>query len=132
MVLPAMGVVSELIATFARKPVFGYSFVAGSTIAIAVLEFLVWGHHMFVSGQSAYSALAFSFLSYLVAIPLAVKVCSGQHRSVHDWGPDRAYSRQPGAGYARPRHLFCRRPFPLHHGGRLGEWLSGRPPLLVA
>src|SRR6267378_2963137 len=74
MVLPAMGVVSELIATFARKPVFGYKFVAGSSIAIAVLGFLVWGHHMFVSGQSAYSALSFSLLSYLVAIPSAVKV----------------------------------------------------------
>jgi cytochrome c oxidase subunit 1 len=74
MVLPAMGVVSELIATFARKPIFGYRFVAGSSIAIAVLGFLVWGHHMFVSGQSRYSALAFSLLSYLVAIPSAVKV----------------------------------------------------------
>ncbi len=74
MVLPAMGVVSELIATFARKPVFGYRFVAGSSIAIAVLGFLVWGHHMFVSGQSTYSALSFSLLSYLVAIPSAVKV----------------------------------------------------------
>ncbi len=74
MVLPAMGVVSELIATFARKPVFGYKFVAGSSIAIAVLGFLVWGHHMFVSGQSTYSALSFSLLSYLVAIPSAVKV----------------------------------------------------------
>jgi cytochrome c oxidase subunit I len=74
MVLPAMGVVSELIATFARKPIFGYRFVAGSSIAIAVLGFLVWGHHMFVSGQSTYSALSFSLLSYLVAIPSAVKV----------------------------------------------------------
>jgi cytochrome c oxidase subunit I len=74
MVLPAMGVVSELIATFARKPVFGYKFVAGSSIAIAILGFLVWGHHMFVSGQSTYSAMAFSLLSYLVAIPSAVKV----------------------------------------------------------
>jgi cytochrome c oxidase subunit 1 len=74
MVLPAMGVVSELIATFARKPIFGYSFVAGSSLAIAVLGFLVWGHHMFVSGQATYTALTFSFLSYLVAIPSAVKV----------------------------------------------------------
>jgi cytochrome c oxidase subunit I len=73
-VLPAMGVVSEIIATFARKPVFGYKFVAGSSIAIAVLGFLVWAHHMFVTGQSVYSALTFSLLSYLVAIPSAVKV----------------------------------------------------------
>src|SRR5260370_10091298 len=73
MFLPSMGVVSELIATFARKPVYGYKFVAGSSIAIAVLGFLVWGHHMFVSGQATYTALTFSFLSYLVAIPSAVQ-----------------------------------------------------------
>jgi cytochrome c oxidase subunit 1 len=74
MVLPAMGVVSEIIPTFARKPIFGYSFIAGSSIAIAVIGFLVWAHHMFLTGQSTYSALAFSLLSYLVAIPSAIKV----------------------------------------------------------
>src|SRR2546423_4798932 len=74
MVLPAMGVISELVAAFCRKPVFGYSFVAFASLAIAVLGFLVWGHHMFVAGQSVYAALVFSLLSYLVAIPSAVKV----------------------------------------------------------
>jgi cytochrome c oxidase subunit 1 len=74
MVLPAMGVISELVAAFARKPIFGYSFVAFASIAIAVLGFLVWGHHMFVSGQSVYAATVFSVLSMLVAIPSAVKV----------------------------------------------------------
>ncbi len=74
MVLPAMGVVSELIANFARKCVFGYRYVAMASIAIAVLGFLVWGHHMFVSGESANSALVFSLLSYMVAIPSAIKV----------------------------------------------------------
>src|SRR5260370_1330321 len=74
MVLPAMGVISEIIPTFARKPIFGYSFIAGSSIAIAVIGFLVWAHHMFVTGESTYAALTFSFLSYLVAIPSAVKV----------------------------------------------------------
>jgi cytochrome c oxidase subunit 1 len=74
MVLPAMGVVSELIAAFARKRIFGYRFVAFASIAIAVLGFLVWGHHMFVSGQSVYAATVFSVLSMLVAIPSAVKV----------------------------------------------------------
>src|SRR5579862_8405654 len=74
MVLPALGVVSELISTFSRKPVFGYKFVAFSSVAIAVLGFLVWGHHMFVSGQSVYAGLVFSFLSYFVAIPSAIKV----------------------------------------------------------
>ena len=73
-VLPAMGVVSELISTFSRKPVFGYKFVALASISIAVLGFLVWGHHMFVAGISAEDALAFSFLSYMVAVPSAIKV----------------------------------------------------------
>jgi len=74
MVLPAMGVVSELVSTFSRKRVFGYEFVAAASIAIAVFGFLVWGHHMFVAGISLYSALLFSIMSYLVAIPSAVKV----------------------------------------------------------
>jgi cytochrome c oxidase subunit 1 len=74
MVLPAMGVVSELVAAFARKRIFGYRFVAFASIAIAVLGFLVWGHHMFVSGQSVYASVVFSVLSMLVAIPSAVKV----------------------------------------------------------
>jgi cytochrome c oxidase subunit 1 len=74
MVLPAMGVVSELVPTFARKRLFGYGFVAFASIAIAVFGFLVWGHHMFVAGQSVYAAMVFSILSYLVAIPSAIKV----------------------------------------------------------
>ena len=74
MVLPAMAVISELVPTFSRKPLFGYKFVAFASIAIAAIGFLVWGHHMFVAGQSMYSALAFSFLSYLVAVPSAIKV----------------------------------------------------------
>ena len=63
MILPAMGVISELMQTFARKNIFGYAFIAFSSLAIAVLGFLVWGHHMFVSGQSTYAGLVFSFLS---------------------------------------------------------------------
>lgn len=74
MVLPSMGVISELVACFSRKKVFGYTFVAFSSLAIAVLGFLVWGHHMFVSGQSMYAGFVFSFLSMLVAIPSAIKV----------------------------------------------------------
>jgi cytochrome c oxidase subunit I len=74
MVLPAMGVVSELVAAGCRKPVFGYSFVAFASVAIGVLSFLVWGHHLFVAGESVYSALIFSAFSFLVAIPSAVKV----------------------------------------------------------
>jgi cytochrome c oxidase subunit 1 len=74
MILPGMGVISELIPCFARKRIFGYGFVAFSSMAIAIISFLVWGHHMFVSGQSVYAGLVFSFLSYLVAVPSAIKV----------------------------------------------------------
>jgi cytochrome c oxidase subunit 1 len=74
MVLPAMGVISELISTFSRKPIFGYKLVAFSSVAIAVLGFLVWGHHLFVSTQSVYAGMVFSFLSYFVAVPSAIKV----------------------------------------------------------
>ena len=74
MILPSMGVISELIACFSRKRVFGYSFVAMSSLAIAVLSFLVWAHHMFVSGLSVYAAMIFSALSFMVAIPSAIKV----------------------------------------------------------
>lgn len=73
MILPAMGVVSEIIPTFARKPLFGYRIMAAASLAIAVIGFLVWAHHMFVAGQSTYAALAFSFLTLMVAIPSAIK-----------------------------------------------------------
>jgi cytochrome c oxidase subunit I len=74
MILPAMGVMSEVITCFARKKIFGYNAVAFSSLAIAILGFLVWGHHMFVSGQSEFEGLIFSALSFMVAIPSAVKV----------------------------------------------------------
>jgi cytochrome c oxidase subunit 1 len=74
MILPGMGVISEIVTCFSRKRVFGYEFVALASIAIAVLGFLVWAHHMFVAGISVYAALVFSLLSYLVAIPSAVKI----------------------------------------------------------
>ena len=74
MILPSMAVVSEIIPCFSRKRVFGYTFVAMSSIAIAVIGFLVWAHHMFVAGISLYSALVFSFLTFLVAVPSAIKV----------------------------------------------------------
>jgi cytochrome c oxidase subunit 1 len=74
MILPSMGVISELVTAFSRKRIFGYSVIAISSLAIAMVGFLVWGHHMFVSGQSAYAGMVFSFLSFLVAIPSAIKV----------------------------------------------------------
>ncbi len=74
MVLPSMGVVSEIVSCFSRKRIFGYKFIAYSSMAIGILGFLVWGHHMFVSGQSLYAGTVFSLLSFLVAVPSAIKV----------------------------------------------------------
>jgi cytochrome c oxidase subunit 1 len=74
MILPSMGVMSELVTCFSRKRIFGYEVIAMSSMAIAVVGFLVWGHHMFVSGQSTYAGMVFSALSFLVAIPSAIKV----------------------------------------------------------
>jgi len=74
MILPAMGVASEIIPCFARKRVFGYRSMAYAILAIGVISFLVWGHHMFVSGQSVYANVVFSILSFMVAVPSAIKV----------------------------------------------------------
>ena len=74
MILPAMGVASEVVAAFTRKKIFGYRFVAFSSLGIAFLGFLVWAHHLFVAGISVYSALIFAFLSFFVAVPSAIKV----------------------------------------------------------
>src|SRR5215207_6191304 len=74
MILPGFGVISEIIATFSRHRIFGYHVVAFSSLAIATVGFLVWGHHMFVTGQSVYAGMIFSFLSFFIAIPSAVKV----------------------------------------------------------
>lgn len=74
MILPGMGVISEIIACFSRNRVFGYEFIAFSSVAIAIIGFLVWGHHMYVSGQAMYSNLVFSLLTMLVAVPSAIKI----------------------------------------------------------
>ncbi len=76
MILPAFGVISEMITCYSRKRIFGYGAIALSSIAIAVISFLVWGHHMFVSGQSELAAMVFSFLTFAVAVPTAIKVFS--------------------------------------------------------
>ncbi len=88
MILPAMGVISELIACFSRKRIFGYKLVAFSSLGIAIIGFLIWGHHMFVSGQSAYAGLVFSLITYIVAIPSAVKAFNWTatlYRSSESW-----------------------------------------------
>lgn len=74
MVLPAMGVISEVITCFARRRIFGYTFMVYALVSIASIGFFVWGHHMFVAGMSPYAGLVFSFLSFVVAVPSAIKV----------------------------------------------------------
>lgn len=74
MIIPAMGVISEIIPVFSRKPIFGYKAIAYSSLAIALISFLVWAHHMFTNGISQLAAMIFSFLTFMVAIPTAIKV----------------------------------------------------------
>src|SRR6266851_1350682 len=74
MILPGMGIISEIVCCFSRKRIFGYKAMAMAVLGIAVVGFLVWAHHMFVAGISVYAALIFSLLSYLVAVPSAIKV----------------------------------------------------------
>jgi cytochrome c oxidase subunit 1 len=120
--------------------------MAYAILAIAVIGFLVWGHHMFVSGQSIYAGIVFSMLSFLVAVPSAIKVFNwtatlwrGPHhlrgadalrarlrRSVHDWRDDRSLSRVARARRASDRHVFRHRPLPLHHGRRQRRGVSRR------
>ncbi|MCP4805422.1 MAG: cytochrome c oxidase subunit I [Proteobacteria bacterium] len=76
MVLPAFGVISETVTVHSRKHIFGYMAIAGSSVAIAGVGFLVWGHHLFMSGQSELSGSIFSFITFAIAIPTAIKVCS--------------------------------------------------------
>ncbi len=74
MILPAMGIMSEVVTTFSKKNIFGYKLIAYSSLAIAIIGFLVWGHHLFVSGQSDFATMLFSLLTFLVAIPSAIKI----------------------------------------------------------
>ncbi|HEX9022757.1 MAG TPA: cbb3-type cytochrome c oxidase subunit I, partial [Geobacteraceae bacterium] len=74
MILPAMGIITEIIPVFSRKPIFGYKAIAFSSLAIAFIGFLVWGHHMFVSGMSGTAGVIFSFLTFFVAVPTGIKV----------------------------------------------------------
>jgi cytochrome c oxidase subunit 1 len=76
MILPGFGIISELIAVHSRKHIFGYKAIALSSVAIAIISFLVWGHHLFVSGQSELAGIVFSFLTFAVAVPTAIKVFS--------------------------------------------------------
>ena len=152
MILPGFGVVSEIIPAFSRKRLFGYNFVVWCSIAIAVISFLVWGHHMFVAGTSLYSALVFSILSYMVAVPSAIKVFNwiGTMHKGHIrfdapmlyalgfiglFTLGRAHRSFPGGARRRrppDADLFRGRAFPLRDGRRHGVRLLRRAALLVA
>ena len=152
MILPSMGVISELVAAFSRKRIFGYKFVAYSSIGIAVLGFLVWAHHMFTSGMSIYSATVFSVLTMLIAVPTAVKVINWittMYRGSVAWETPMLYAvgflglftiggltglmlAMLGIDIAPPRHLLRGRALPLRDGRRRDHGLHGRAALLVA
>jgi cytochrome c oxidase subunit 1 len=152
MILPPMGAISEVIACFSRKNVFGYSFVAFSSLAIAIFGFLVWAHHLFVAGISPYSAMVFSFLTYAVAVPSAVKTFNWTatlYRGAIWWKapmiwvfgfiglfldrrPHRTLHRRARHRRPHPRHLLRGRALPLHHGRRRDHGLLRGPALLVA
>ena len=152
MILPAMGVISEIIPVFSRKPIFGYKMIAFSSLAIAAAGSLVWGHHMFTSGMSDTAVLVFSFLTFIVAIPSAIKVFNWVstlykgsisleaahalrpllhppllHRRADRPDPRRGRHRRPC-----PRHPFRGRPFPLRHVRRHRLRLLRRHALLAA
>jgi cytochrome c oxidase subunit 1 len=76
MILPAFGIISEMVSVHAQRPIFGYKGIALSSLSIAIVGSLVWGHHMFTSGQSIYASVVFSFLTFFVAVPTAIKVFS--------------------------------------------------------
>ncbi len=100
MILPGMGVISEVISTFSRKRVFGYTAVAFSSVAIALFGFFVWAHHMFIMGVSNYSALVFSLLTMLVAVPSAIKIFNWAAPSTRAPSPSRRRCSTPSASSA--------------------------------
>ena len=152
MILPSMGVISELIACFSRKRIFGYKFVALSSIAIAVLGFLVWAHHMFVAGISLYAAMIFSFLTFFIGVPSAVKVFNWTatlYKGSITYATPMLYAfgfiglftiggltglflATLGIDVHVHRYLLRRRPLPLCHGGWRLDGVSRRHAFLVA
>ncbi len=145
MILPAMGVVSEVFTCFARRRVFGYGFMVFALMMIAVVGFMVWGHHMFVAGQSPFANLVFSFLSFIVAVPSAIKVFNWTatlYRGQIGFEAPMIYAlgflglftiggltglflASVPIDIARTRLLFRRRAFPHHHGRRHGVGVHG-------
>ena len=135
-ILPGMGIISHVLATFSRKPVFGYSAMVYAMGAIATLGFVVWGHHMFVSGMSPYSAFAFSLLTMAIGVPSAIKTFNwigtmwggklrfdspmlyaiGFVSAVRRGRHHRALPGTAGARSVLPRHVLRGRALPPDHG----------------
>ena len=152
MILPGMGVISELVTCFSRKGVFGYSFIAGSSLGIAIIGFLVWGHHMFVTGMSMYAGTVLlaaddagrgSFghqgfqldrdhVPRLHQLRNADAVRFRLYRPVHHRRPHWPVPGNAGTGRASHRHLLRGGALPLRDGGRHGGGVPRRPALLVA
>ncbi len=152
MILPGMAIISEVIPVFSRKTIFGYKAIAYSSLAIAFVSFLVWGHHMFVSGQSQLAAVIFSFLTFLVAIPSGVKIfnwLATMYRGSISLQAPMIYAIMFLVLFAiggltglflgalavdvrSARHLLRRSALSLRDDGRHFHRIPGRPALLVA
>ncbi len=152
MILPGMGVISEVVSTFSRKRVFGYTAVAFSSVAIAVFAFFVWAHHMFIMGISNYAALVFSLLTMLVAVPSAIKIFNwaftlykgsitfetpmlysiGFMGLFTIGGMTGVFPGLDGHGYSPDRDLLCGGALPFRDGGRDVDGVPLGHPLLVA
>ena len=135
-ILPGMGVASQLLSTFSRKPIFGYKAMVYAIMAIGFLGFMVWGHHMFMSGMSPYSAFAFSIMTMAIGVPSAIKtfnwlgtIRGGRVRFQTPMlyaigfvslfvsgGSERPLPGATGARYSAARHGLCRRTLPSDHG----------------
>ena len=136
-ILPGMGVASQVLSTFSRKPIFGYKAMVYAMLSIGLLGFMVWGHHMFMSGMSPYTAFAFSIMTMAIGVPSAIKTfnwlgtlwrgthplltrpCCSPSVSSLCLFPAESERSVPGAaraGYSAARHLFRARPLPPHHG----------------
>ncbi len=151
MILPSMGVVTEIFPVFSRRTIFGYKAIAFSSLAIAFFGYVVWGHHMFTSGMSDISRIIFSLITFMVAVPTGVKVFSwlstlykGSIRLdspllfslsfiffIFDSRTDRSDHRHAFFESLSPRHVLYCRTFSLHHVRRRGLRLFCRDPLLV-
>ena len=134
-ILPGMGVASQVLSTFSRKPIFGYKAMVYAMLSIGFFGFMVWGHHMFMSGMSPYSAFAFSLLTMCIGVPSAIKTFNwlgtmyGAHSvqdadAVCDWicvavrfgRVERAVPGAAGARHSAARHVLRRGTLPPDHG----------------